>query len=129
MATVTIVIGLLLTSVAIQAQSGQVSRNNATIERSAVCDGSVMTAKHSFNVILHSQISSIIDRIRSRITDSGGRFEGDAKCGCFHGKSVIGMIKGEYRTISDTEVEITIEDKPFMLPYGIIESRIKEYLS
>ena len=38
------------------------------------------------------------------------------------------MIKGEYRSISDTEVEITIEDKPFIIPYRTIESRIKEYL-
>ena len=128
MATATIVIGLLLTPVAIQAQSGQASTNSAAIERPPLCD-STFTARHSFNVRLHNQISWIIDKIRSKITGNGGRFEGDTKCGCFHGRSVLGMIKGEYRSISDIEVEITIEDKPFLLPYGIIESRIKEYLS
>jgi hypothetical protein len=125
---VAIVMGLLLTPAVIRAQSGQDSTNNATIEHPPTCEGA-MTAKHSFNVRLHNQISSIIEKIRSEITGNGGRFEGDTKCGCFHGKSVLGMIKGEYRSISDTEVEITIEDKLFIIPYGIIESRIKEYLS
>jgi hypothetical protein len=124
---VTIVVGLLLTPAVIGAQSGQDSTDNATIEHPPICEGSVM-AKHSFIVKLHDQISSIIDKIRSKITGSGGRFDGDTKCGCFNGKSVLGMIKGEYRSISDTEVEITIEDKPFIIPYRTIESRIKEYL-
>lgn len=125
---VTIVVGLLLTPAVIRAQSGQDSTNNAAIERPPVCEGTV-TAKHSFNVKLHNQISSIIEKIKSEITGNGGRFEGDTKCGCFHGKSVLGLIKGEYRSISDTELEITIEDKPFIIPYRTIESRIKGYLS
>ena len=124
---VTIVVGLLLTPAVIGAQSARVSTNNAGVERPPVCEGTV-TAGHSFYVKLHNQISSIIEKIRSEITDGGGRFEGDTKCGCFNGKSVLGMIKGEYRTISDTEVEITIDDKPFIIPYGTIESRIKEHL-
>lgn len=124
---VTIVVGLLLTPAVIGAQSGRDSTNSPTVELTPVCVDTA-TAKHSFIVKLHDQISSIIDKIRSKITGSGGRFEGDIKCGCFNGKSVLGMIKGEYRSISDTEVEITIEDKPFIIPYGTIESRIKEYL-
>jgi hypothetical protein len=125
---VTIIMGLLLTPAVIRAQSDRDSTNNATIIRQPICKGTVIT-RHSFNVKLHDQISSIIDKISSEITGSGGRFEGNTKCGCFHGKSALGMIKGEYRSISDTEVEITIEDKPFIIPYGIIESRIKKYLS
>jgi hypothetical protein len=127
MLTVTIVMGLLLTPAVIRAQSGN-SGNNAATECLSLCENP-LTVKHSFNVRLHGQIFSIVDKIRSEITGSGGKFEGDTKCGRFHGKSVLGVIKGEYRSISDTEVEITIEDKPFIIPYGIIESRIKEYLS
>jgi hypothetical protein len=123
-----ITIGLLLTPAAIQAQSAKGLFDNAGTEPPRLCDG-IVTAKHSFNVRLHHQISSIVNKIRSKITGNGGRFEGDTKCGYFHGKSVLGTINGEYRSISDTEVEITIEDKPFILPYSVIECRIKEYLS
>ncbi len=125
---VTIVVGLLLTPAVIGAQSGRDSTSNATIERPPICEDTG-AARHSFNVRLHNQLSSIVEKIRSEITGNGGRFEGDTKCGCFHGKSVLGLIKGEYHSISDTEVEITIEDKPFIIPYKTIESRIKEYLS
>jgi hypothetical protein len=125
---VTIVAGLLLTPAAIRAQSSLDSADDMTMERPPACTD-IPTEKHSFNVKLHDRISSIIDKIRSKITSSGGRFNGDTKCGCFLGNSVLGKIKGEYRSISDTEVEITIDDKPFIVPYQIIESRIKGYLS
>jgi hypothetical protein len=128
-ATVTIVAGLLLIPGAIRAQSGRDLTSTAIMERMSACEGSEIVKQHSFNVKLGRQISSLIEGIKSRITGDGGRFEGDARCGCFFGNSILGVIKGEYRSISDTEVEITIEDKPFIIPYRTIESRIREYLS
>jgi hypothetical protein len=128
-ATVTIVVALLLTPGVIRAQSGRDSTNTAIMERMAVCEGIETDKQHSFNVKLGRQISSLIEKIKSKITGTCGTFQGDARCGCFLGNSILGVIRGEYRSISDTEVQITIEDKPFIIPYRTIESRIREYLS
>jgi len=125
---VTIVVGLLLIPAVIHAQSDQTTTDNPIIEYPQGCEGT-STDKHSFIVKLHDVISSILEKVKSEITDSGGRFEGNVKCGCFQGKSILGLIKGDYHSISDTEVEITIESKPFILPYRTIESKIKEHFS
>lgn len=84
---------------------------------------------HSFTITLTDEISSVLGRVRSEITGSGGRFEGNAEYGSFDGKSLLGPIKSEYRCISSNEIEITITHKPFILPYGTIESEIKQYFT
>jgi hypothetical protein len=132
-AIVAIVMGLLLIPAVIHAQSDQATADNPGADNSAIeylqgCEVA-STDKHSFIVKLHDVISSILEKVKAEITDSGGRFEGNAKCGRFQGKSILGLIKGGYRSISDTEVEITIERKPFILPYSTIESKIKEHFS
>ena len=127
-AIVTIVVGLLLLPAVIHAQSDQAITDNPTVEYRQDCEGA-SPDKHSFVVKLHNVISSILEKVKAEIKDSGGRFEGNEKCGCFQGKSFLGMIKGGYRSISDTEVEITIESKPFILPYRTIESKIKAHFS
>jgi hypothetical protein len=84
---------------------------------------------HSFTITLADEISSLIGKIRSEITGAGGRFEGNAEYGSFDGKSILGTIKGEYRCITRNEIEITITHKPLIVPYGRIESEIKQYFA
>jgi hypothetical protein len=67
--------------------------------------------------------------MKSIITGKGGSLEGNKEFGSFEGKSVLGTIKGEYRSISDDEIEIIINDKPRLIPYSTIESEIRKYLS
>ena len=124
--TVTIIVGLLLIPAVIHAQSDRPATNNPTRE---YLQGfkDTFAGKYSFIVKIHDEISSILEKVKSKITGNGGRFEGNTKCGCFQGKSVLGLIKGEYRSISETEVEITIKDKPFIIPYKTIEAKIKEH--
>jgi len=45
------------------------------------------------------------------------------------GSSIMGPIRGEYRTLSGNEICITIIDKPFVVPYSMIEGEIKKYFS
>jgi len=66
--------------------------------------------------------------MKSIIMGKGGSFEGNTERGSFEGKSVLGIIKGEYRSISHNEIEIIIDDKPFVMTYSAIESEIKKYL-
>jgi hypothetical protein len=128
MTIVTIVMGVLFIPTAAYTQSDRDIINNLPIEPPPACE-LVSGAKYSFVVVLRGEISSIIEKVKSKITGNGGRFEGDLKWGCFQGKSLLGLIKGGYRSISDTEVEVTIDDKPFLVPYRTIESKIKGYLS
>ena len=123
---VAIVMGLLLIPAVIHAQSDQSATNNPATEYPQGCEGT-FTDRHSFIVKFRDEISMILEKVKSEITGNGGRFEGNTKCGCFQGKSFLGLIKGGYRSISDTEVEISIESKPFILPYRTIESKIKEH--
>jgi hypothetical protein len=112
------VIGLFLMPATIYAQSNQ----------DATCK-STTRDKHSFIVRLKEEASSMLSKMKSIITKKGGSFEGNKDCGSFEGKSALGPIKGEYRSISDKEIEVTIDDKPLDMSYSLIESVIKEYLS
>ena len=122
------VIGLFLMPATIYAQSDQDAAIVSPIEQPHACK-SASRDKHSFIVRLKDQASSMLSKMKSIITGKGGSFEGNKECGCFEGKSVLGTIKGEYRSISDNVIEITINDKPLDMSYITIESVIKKYLS
>jgi hypothetical protein len=46
----------------------------------------------------------IVNKVRTKITGSGCKFEGDLEHGFFRGRSVLGTIKGEYISISGNEI-------------------------
>ena len=112
----------------IHAQPDQISAITPLLQQPCVCENTSLT-KHSFIVKLTSELSSILNKVKSLITGQGGKFEGTTECGFFDGKSVLGTVKVKYRSISDTEIEIIIEDKPFIIPSQTIEAAIKKYLS
>jgi hypothetical protein len=118
--------GLLLTPMIIHAQPEQTAIRTFPMEPAA--SQSACAAKHSFVVRVKEELSSILNKIKAKITGSGGNFAGNAECGSFASKSTLGTIKGGYRSISVNEIEITIEDKPFFVPYSTIESEIKKSL-
>jgi len=123
----TFVIGSFLIPVTIYAQSDRDATIVSPIGQLHAYK-SASPVKHSFIVKLKDQASSILSKMKSIITGKGGSFEGNREYGSFEGKSVLGTIKGEYRSISDNEIEITINDKPLVMPYSTIESEIKKYL-
>jgi hypothetical protein len=123
-----VIIVLFSIPAVIQAETDQITTITPAVERPCVCEDAPPT-KHSFIVKLTSGISSILNKVKAIITGHGGKFEGNTECGAFDGKSVLGTIKIKYRTISENEIEIIIEDKPFIVPSQTIESAIKKYLS
>jgi|GEM_PF-949837 hypothetical protein len=123
-----VIIVLFSIPAVIHAQPDQITTITPAAEQPCDCEDAPPT-KHSFIVKLTSEISSILSKIKSLITGKGGKFEGNTECGYFNGKSVLGTIKVKYRSISDNEIEIIIEDKPFIIPSKTIESAIKKYLS
>jgi len=84
---------------------------------------------HVFTLAISDEITSVLTRVESVITESGGTFFGDAEKGVFQGSSIMGPIKGEYCCISGNEIRISITDKPFVVPYSMIEGEIKKYFS
>lgn len=84
---------------------------------------------HTFTIALNDDISSALSRVESAITENGGTFLGDRSKGVFQGNSVMGPIKGEYCSVSENEIRITIKDKPFVVPHSMIEGEIKKYFS
>jgi len=84
---------------------------------------------HTFNIALNDEIASVLARVESAITESGGTFQGDSSKGVFQGNTIMGPIKGEYCSVSGNEISITIKDKPFIVPHSMIEGEIKKYFS
>lgn len=82
---------------------------------------------HSFTISISGPISVAVGKIGSEIICSGGSFEGNESCGTFFGKTPLGFVKGEYCCVSTNEIRITIVEKPFLVPYSIVESKIREY--
>ncbi len=119
--------GLFLMPMIIYAQPEQTAIRTVPIDPPAASQGTC-TSKHSFIVRVKEELSAILNRIKAKITGSGGNFAGNAECGSFASKSRLGIIKGGYRSISVNEIEITIEDKPLLVPYSTIESEIKKSL-
>ena len=79
--------------------------------------------------MFNNEISEILKKVESAITANDGLFEGNTERDIFHYKSVAGLIKGEYRSSSGNEIEITITDRPFFVPYRMIEVGFKKRFS
>jgi hypothetical protein len=124
-AIVIILLGFLLIPAVIHEQPVQAKTKNSRLEYSQICKSNFIY-RHSFSVKIRDELSSILQKAHSKVTDMGGKFEGDMDCGCFQKNSPLGLIKGEYRSISDNEIEISIIKKPHSIPYKFIESKIKE---
>jgi hypothetical protein len=123
-----LIAGLILMPPMIYAESIPSTPEPTQIEQQTNCR-EASGIKHSFVVKVKDGIVSIIEKIKSKIIGNGGKFEGNLEHGCFGGRSAFGAIKGEYVTLSKNEVEIVITDKPFVVSYGTIEHRVREYLN
>ncbi|MBA4373378.1 MAG: hypothetical protein C0402_11035 [Thermodesulfovibrio sp.] len=82
---------------------------------------------HSFTVTVTDEGVALLDHTAAAITKNGGKFEGDKNAGSFKGNSVLGPVGGQYCRISETEIRFTITEKPFLVPYSIIEAEITKY--
>jgi hypothetical protein len=84
---------------------------------------------HDFTVQLNNEIPSVLKKVESEITGNGGNFKGNEEKGSFDGKTLLGLIRGEYCCLSGNEIKITITHKPLLVPYSVIESEIKKYFT
>jgi hypothetical protein len=82
---------------------------------------------HCFTIRISDEIEAVLKQVESTLASSGGSLDGSTERGCFFGHTPLGRIKGEYHCISVEEIRVTITDKPFLLPYGTIETEIRKY--
>lgn len=87
----------------------------------------------SFNIDFPGTSNQFVVTANSAITQKGGVFNGDNNKGTFSLDTPIGDIKGSYLVLStesspETHIEVTITDKPFLVPMKKIESTIAQFL-
>jgi hypothetical protein len=80
-----------------------------------------------FSIAFSGDPDAILAKAKSTVQSQGGNFSGDANSGEF-GVSVFGnKIAGIY-TVSGQTLNISITDKPFMVPCSAIETFLKGQL-
>jgi hypothetical protein len=81
---------------------------------------------HSFTLTVPGDLEAAVKRAERAVADAGGSFTGDATGGSFSGKTPMGAVKGTY-TVAGNTVTVTITDKPWLLPAGTLEGKVREY--
>lgn len=83
-----------------------------------------MSKAKTYTVVLSKTPESVIAKARKTASSNGFDFLGDETEGRFTGKG----LHGRYR-IDGAEMSITIDKKPLILPWGLIESSIKSFFA
>jgi len=83
-------------------------------------------AKCNFSIDFSGSAEDIFNKARTTVENQGGTFSGDAKSGSFS-INVFGTISGSY-SVSGQQLNITIEDKPLMIPCAAIENVLKSQI-
>lgn len=78
-----------------------------------------------FNINLNPD--EIINTVKSKIENEGGKFSGDEQEGNFTLPTPVGEIEGNY-SIMHSELNINISKKPMMIPCSMIESELAKRL-
>ena len=76
----------------------------------------------TFSVSFTEDPSALVARAEKSAIKYGADFKGDATSGSFSGKGV----KGIY-SIQDRVVTVTITDKPFLIPWALVEIQVRGF--
>ena len=76
----------------------------------------------TFSVSFTEDPNALITRADKAAIKYGVDFKGDTTSGSFSGKGV----KGTY-SIQDRIVTLTIIDKPFLIPWGLVEIQVRGF--
>lgn len=76
-----------------------------------------------FSIPVSGSVETMLGKARSAVEKNGGTFNGDTTSGSFE-VSVMGTIRGNY-TVSASQIDINITDKPMLVGCGMIESFLK----
>ena len=82
----------------------------------------------NFNIPFTGQAQDILQKAKSTVESQGGSFNGDEASGNFNVSVFGNTIVGSY-LVQGTNLDITISEKPFMVPCSMIESFLTKQLS
>lgn len=80
-------------------------------------------SKCQFSIPFTGSAEEVFNNAKSAVEKQGGTFNGNSTTGNFS-IQVFGTIKGSYQ-VSGQQLDITIDDKPMMIPCSAIESALK----
>ncbi|HEU4471506.1 MAG TPA: hypothetical protein VFR58_10500 [Flavisolibacter sp.] len=83
-------------------------------------------SKCNFSINFSGTPQEIFTRAKNAVEKQGGNFSGDETSGSFS-INVFGTISGSY-TVSGQQLNISIEDKPMMIPCAAIENALKSQI-
>ena len=81
----------------------------------------------NFSIPFSGSPQDILGRAQAAIRDQGGHFRGDGMTGAFELTVLGSSISGSYN-ISGQELNVTIDNKPFMIPCSTIQSYLTKHL-
>ena len=76
----------------------------------------------SFSVNFTGDATSLLERARKTAADNGAQVTGDTNKGSFSGRGV----EGSY-TVSGNTVNVTVDKKPMIIPWSLVESQLKQF--
>ena len=83
-------------------------------------------SKCNFSSSFSGSAEEVYQKAKAAVEKQGGNFTGDASSGSFS-INVFGTISGSY-AVSGSQLNISIEDKPMMIPCGAIENVLKSQI-
>ena len=84
-------------------------------------------AECSFKFKIETNPVETINKVKTKIEQEGGTFNGDENEGTFSLPTPLGVIEGSYKVTTD-ELKIDITKKPAFLPCSMLEGELKKRL-
>ena len=84
-------------------------------------------AECSFKFKIEAAPAETIEKVKAKIEQEGGTFNGDETEGTFSLPTPVGAIEGNYQVTVD-ELTIDITKKPAFLPCSMLEGELKKRL-
>ena len=78
----------------------------------------------NFSIPFSGSPNDVLARAKSAVTGQGGAFKGDASSGAFQLSVMGSAVKGSYR-VDGTNLNVTIDSKPFLIPCSTIENFLR----
>lgn len=84
-------------------------------------------AECSFQFKIETNPVETIEKVKAKIEQEGGAFNGDENDGTFSLPTPVGVIEGSYQVTAD-ELKIDITKKPVFLPCSMLEGELNKRL-
>lgn len=82
----------------------------------------------NFSIPFSGDVETILAKARAAIESQNGDFSGDINSGNFEVSVFANLIKGHY-SVSGQNLNLTITDKPFIIPCSTIENLLRSKIS